>query len=163
MSGRYRLEVAVEMAADAGGGLGWPMQTCSIVSESNRPERRPAREQTIKERAQAIDVGRRGDTTLVSHRLLWGHVTGRAHDQPRLGCISRSAEPLGQAEVGDVSTPFVVDQDIRGLQIAMQHTSLVCMVDRSRDRGDQASSRPGVTREIVQALFEASPAISFIA
>ena len=56
---------------------------------------------------------------------------------------------LGQAEVGDPGRPGRVEQDVRRLDVAMQETAVVGVVqglgDLEADAGDQSASGRGST------------------
>ena len=92
----------------AGGSGGSGSRTCSSVSSDRvAPERRPAGQQRVEDRAEAVDVGRRGDRPRVAGRPARGPCTAGV---PRIGPGRvRSAvrlDPLGQPEVGDVRLPL---------------------------------------------------------
>ncbi len=65
-----------------------------------------------------------------------------------------SFDPLGQAEVGHVGVALAIQKDIRGLQVAVQDSPLMGVVDRVGDLGDHAGGRPGVFRECVQLFIQ---------
>ena len=86
----------------ARGRAGSCSSTCSSVSSGvAAAERRPAGEQLVQDRPQAVDVGRRRQPLLAAG-LLRGHVRRRADDRPGLRQAGVALDPLGQPEVGDV-------------------------------------------------------------
>ena len=70
-------------------------------------------------------------------RLLRGHVAGRADDCAGVREIAVAFDALGQAEVGDVRRAVGVEQDVAGLEVAVQDAALVGVVDGASD-GDQS-------------------------
>ncbi len=95
-------------------------------------ERRVAREHLVEHRAQGVDVGAGGDLAL-AHRLLGAHVVRRAERHAGLG----HPAPAGlagrerDAEVGDQRLA-VVQQDVLGLDVAVDHAVAVGVVERRR-------------------------------
>ena len=93
-------------------------------------ERRVAREHLVEHRAQGVDVGAGGDLAL-AHRLLGAHVVRRAERHAGLG----HPAPAGlagrerDAEVGDQRLA-VVQQDVLGLDVAVDHAVAVGVVER---------------------------------
>ena len=61
--------------------------------------------------------------------LLWRHVTGTAHDDPRLRQPAVVFNDLGQTEVGDLRLIGGVDEHVLRLQVAMQGATLMREVD----------------------------------
>ena len=94
-----------------------------------RAERRPAGQQLVEQRPQAVDVAGRPQLLGLAGGLLGRHVAGRAEDGPgaRLGRNRRSV--LGQAEVGDVRLVVRLEQDVGGLEVAVQDAVAVGVVD----------------------------------
>ena len=105
------------------------------------PERRLAGEQFVEDRAQAVNVGGGADLGTVAGGLLGGHVAGRAGDHARGRRLGAGHENLGQAEVGHVGLVVAVQEDVRGLQVAMHHALGVQMVDRPGDDAQQPHDR----------------------
>ena len=100
-------------------------------------KRRPASEQFVQNHAQAIHVRRRGHLFDLAGGLLRGHVRRCAEDFARERETAVAFHNLGQAEVGYVRLPCPIDQNVSGLQVAMQDAALVRVVDGVRDRGHQ--------------------------
>ena len=63
--------------------------------------------------------------------LLGRHVRGRAEQRAgeRAGRDRVGVDALGDAEVGDVRDAVDVEEDVRGLQVAMEHAAAVAVVD----------------------------------
>ena len=119
-------------------------------------ERSLTREQGVEDRAQAVDIGGGGDLVAQPLGLLGSHVAGRAHrrrgrDRRRLAI---GFQPLGQSEVNHVGLVVVVHQDVRRLQVAVQHSALVGVVDRGGDLRDQPGDRERLPLEACQRFLE---------
>ena len=116
-----RLEVArdlrVEPPRRLGRGLAHGVER---LGHAVAAERGLAGQQGVEDRAQAVDVGGRGDRPATPAGLLGRHVGRRAEDRARLGDLDVGLDPLGQAEVGDVRMALVVDQDVRRLEVAVE-------------------------------------------
>ncbi len=100
------------------------------VGGSNRVEHRRERrpvcrrapgEQLVKDRAEAEHVGGDGELT---GQLLRGHVR-RGAGYPPVGAVERNR----QAEVGDERFALVVEQHVGRLQVAVQESAAVRVVD----------------------------------
>ncbi len=95
----------------------------------------------------------------VARNLLGRHVRGRAADQPAR--IVRVAEPRGDAEVGEVGVVLLVQQHVRGLQVAVHDALAVCVRERAADLGEQARGGlqlPGAAIERLPQRAAAQPA-----
>ena len=95
-------------------------------------------------------------------RLLGGHVLRRAGPRPGLGHLAAGVHALGQAEVGDMGLAVTIDQDVLGLQVAMQHAALMGMVHGAGNRRQQAGRGAGVFPESGQFSLRLRPSISFM-
>ena len=117
-------------------------------------ERRPAGQQLVEDRPQAVDVGGGGQRPFRAGGLLGGHVAGRADDGARAASGSLSPlDALGQAEVGDVRLALGVEQDVGRLEVAVQDAALVGVVDRPGHRRQQPrppARVPGQTRQMLR-------------
>ena len=103
-------------------------------------ERSLARQQGVKNRAQAVDIGRRGERSPLPGCLLGAMYEGF----PRValsGSVRSRARCAGQAEVGDVRLAALVKQDVCRLEVAVQDAPLVRMVNGLGDRGHQPGRR----------------------
>ena len=106
-------------------------------------EGRSACEGRVEQRAQGIDVGRWTDGVDLPGRLLGRHVAGRAQDLPRGRQVAaatrypRCLDPLGQAEIGHPRAALAVDEDVRGLDVAMDHALPMGIFDGLGHRGHQ--------------------------
>ena len=92
--------------------------------------RRMARQHLVQHAAERVDVGARGDL-LLGGRLLGAHVVRRAERQAGLGHppAGRRAHRQRDAEVGD-HRPAVLQQDVLGLDVAVDHAVAVRVVER---------------------------------
>ena len=102
---------------------------------------RPAsREQLVEDRAEGVDVGGGGEH--VAPDLLRGSVF-RSHD-PEAGAGdrvgSRGVEDLGDAEVEELRLPPRRDQDVRRLQVPVDHQRLVGMIHGVADLQEEVQS-----------------------
>src|SRR5262249_11696024 len=75
----------------------------------------------VEDGAQAVDVGRRPDRVVVAQGLFGGHVAGRADQAAHPGQEGAAVEPAGQPEVRQPGRAVVGQQDVAGLQVAVQH------------------------------------------
>ena len=98
------------------------------------PERQPAREQLVKDHAEAPDV--RGCGELPGGRLFGRHVAGRAHDFGGAGDSNFVFQNLGQPEVGDVWCALRIKQDVARLEVAMDDAVLMSIVDSAGGGGN---------------------------
>ncbi len=96
-------------------------------------KRRPTGEHLVENRAQAVDVARRAEFAAGAGGLLGGHVGRRAENRAREREVRLGLDPFGQAEIRNMRPSVGIDQNIRGLQIAMQNAALVRVMDSSRD------------------------------
>ena len=92
-------------------------------------ERRPARQGLVEDRPERIDVGGRPDAFPAALGLLGGHVTRRAEDLSGDGPGRVGVHQLGQAEVADLGDTLRGQQDVAGLQIAVDDPRLVGRMD----------------------------------
>ena len=82
-------------------------------------ERRPSGQHLVEDRAQGVDVGGRTDLVNSPPRLLGGHVTGRAQDRAGVSQLAALLNPFGQAEVRDLGDVVRREEDVGGLQVAV--------------------------------------------
>ena len=78
---------------------------------------------------------------LVAERLLGGDVVGRAQHAP-VGGQALLGHRAGDAEVGDLGGALLVDQDVLGLDVAVDDVALVRGAERARDL-DRVGDRLG--------------------
>ena len=78
-------------------------------------------QQLVGDDADRVDVAARVD--LGAEELLGRHVAGRAHDLAHLR--QRRGIDARDAEIADLDAPVVVDQDVRGLDVAVHDALLV--------------------------------------
>src|SRR5437763_1167861 len=82
-------------------------------------------------------MGYRPDLARRPGRLLGGHVAGRPHDLAARCQPLAFLDTLGEAEVGDPGPAVAVDQDVRRLEVAVDHAPLVGVLDRLGDLPDE--------------------------
>ena len=91
-------------------------------------ERRLTMQQLVQDHAQRIDVGR-GVDRLALH-LLRRHVRGGADHAPGCGQAVFVVDQLRDAEVEDLGLAAVGDEDVVGLQVAVDDLVVVRHADR---------------------------------
>ena len=104
-------------------------------------EGRLTAEHLVQYAAEGVDV-RAAVEMPVAHRLLRAHVLGRADGHARFGqplLPVRRGEGEGDAEVGNDRMPLV-QQDVRGLDVAMDDALAMRVIERARERGRVAYS-----------------------
>jgi hypothetical protein len=99
-----------------------------------------AAQQLVEDHAQRVDVGRGGHR--LAAELLGGRVLGREQARPRprgQGGLGRvlGAQQLGDAEVQELEVPGGDDQDVRGLQVAVDHQVVMGVLHRLADAAQQ--------------------------
>ena len=126
-----------------------------------RPERRPARQQIVKDGPQRIHVGRRAEGLDLALGLFGRHVGRGAHDDPGLGLPGLALELLGQAEVGDLEDTLfqgrvglAAQQHVGRLEVAVQNAVGVGGVHGPRQGLDQLRRLQGVKGGAVKAVGE---------
>ncbi len=97
--------------------LSWPL------------ERQSTGEQFVEHNTQRVDVAARVGQMAGAAGLFGRHVCGGA-EYGGVGCERRVALQPHQAEVADVRLAALVDQDVRGLQVAVKHALGVSVVGR---------------------------------
>ena len=120
------------------------------------PERRPARQCRVEDRAKPVDVGSDRHRPLVTRRLFGRHVAGRAEDRTRLRQLTVGLDPLGQAEVGHVRLTPRVEQHVGRFQVAVEDAALVGMVDGPRYLSQSPGRLPRRVHHPVEPPIEAS-------
>jgi hypothetical protein len=111
------------------------------------PERRAAGQALVEDGAQGVDVGGGADLLRLARRLLRRHVGGGAEDGAGLRLAADVVQALGQAEVGDPQLSRLrlrigcqaasSQEDVRRLEVAVDHAGLVGGVDGAGQRLDQ--------------------------
>src|SRR5262249_41930522 len=91
------------------------------------------REQLVEDNAEAVDIRSGIDPAGLPPRLLGGHVGRRAENVAGQGHrITLVGLSFGKAEVHDVGPAFLVEQDIRRLDIAMDNAVPVSIIEGIR-------------------------------
>ena len=102
--------------------------------------RQPAGQQFVEDHAEGVDVASGVDVDRVGVDLFGTHVLEGADHLTDRGLTGGLNVGVGQArdtEVEDLGLARGVDQDVGGLQIAVDDPLLVGVVDRVRDPGEQ--------------------------
>ncbi len=120
-------------------------------------EWRTAGQHFVEDRAQRIDVGGRPDILGMSARLFGGHVAGRAHDLAQLGLTAVRFEPLGQAEIGDLGDAILGEQNVGGLQIAVDDSGVVGELDGPGERDQELGGRAAGLGRTCEPVIERAP------
>jgi hypothetical protein len=118
----------------ARGGKGWGLLRDHLGDDRLRgraEERRVARQHLVGDRPERVHVAARADLAL-AHRLLGAHVVGSAERHAGLGHpgATRLAGSQGDAEIRHQRLP-VVQQDVLGLDVAMDDAVAVGIVERA--------------------------------
>ncbi len=141
-----RAEVAREVGPDPGGGIGILGAELRDHLHGIAVERRAAGDEVVESGAQAVDVDR-GGRALVSLGLLGGHVPRRA-ERGIAGGERRIAGAGGDAEVEEDGVEVTADDDVRRLDVAMEHVARVRCAETGGDVCTPAHDRaePGGLR-----------------
>ena len=103
-----------------------------------------AGQELVEHHAQAVNVARRPDALRLAAELLRAHVGQRAHHRAGVGHPLRlGVEYKGDAEVGHDRLAARGDDDVRGLQVAVDDTQAMRGGHRQRDRPDQLAAARG--------------------
>ena len=99
--------------------------------------RAPSSEQPVQQNTEGIDIA--GGRDGFPAQLLRARALRRQEAEDRAGRIRRriTLENLGDAEVEEPWRAIRGNEDVRGLQIAMNHQMLVSVVDREADEPKQ--------------------------
>ena len=110
------------------------------VDDRNADERWSAGQQVIEDRPDGIDIAAPIHSACFPGVDLFGrHVSWRADDLSRCRQQFGALKPLGQPKIGDVQFAEFVDQHVGRLEVAMNDTFLVGVVDCICKRRDIAS------------------------
>ncbi|MEZ6197069.1 MAG: hypothetical protein R3F20_15280 [Planctomycetota bacterium] len=117
-----------------------------------------SREEGVEEETQRVDVAPRVDPVGIAQGLLGTHPGDRADEPPGTGGEARRAQlrigDAGHAEVEDARAPLLVDEDVGGLQVAVDDALLVRVLDAVRELGRErdpaAEIRPRLVRPVEQ-------------
>ena len=119
------------------GGRGSSSITC-MISIRRLPRNGPlAGEQLVEHDARAVNVGPDVDPVRLAARLLGRHVGRRAQHLPVLGHDGFLGLALGQAEVHQVRLALGIEQDVGGLDVAVDHAVAVGTVEGVANGRDQ--------------------------
>ena len=87
-----------------------------------------AREQRVEGRADAEDVGAAVDPVGEPHGLLWRHERGRAERRACAGAVGSGLVHSGDAEVEELHDAVAVEEQVRGLDVAVDDARQVVRV-----------------------------------
>ena len=154
VGGRLRVEAE---RREARGGLGWLDLTDDALhlgvprlAQHSPVEGKRTDEQLVQHDPEGVHVGSRVDVEGVRGRLFGAHVLGSAEDLSELGVQS----PLGQARSGGLRNPEIDDlrhrptvlphhEDVRWLQVPVNHAFLVGVLYAVADGKEQLETRAG--------------------
>ena len=88
-------------------------------------KRWPPRQRTVEHCAQGVDVGARPQLIDPSHCLLGSHIARRSKHLASCRQIAAVLDPLGKSEIRHTRRAGLVQQDVAGFQVAVDHTLLV--------------------------------------
>ena len=98
-------------------------------------------EDLVEENAERVDVGAEVDVPAVAPRLLRAHVRDRSLDRPDLAQHGRGihvrVRDAREAEVEDLHLARLVHDQVRRLEVPVDHAALVRMVHGARDRDEE--------------------------
>jgi hypothetical protein len=100
----------------------------------------------IEKRAQGIDVAARADRFGFAGGLFGGDVAWRPEHLSGDGNIRLVEKPFRQPEIGDARFACVINQDVRGFEIAMEHSAVVRVLNRERNSVQAGCSARGWKR-----------------
>ena len=135
-----------------------PLHLAEHLADIITLERRPAGEQAVERRAQAVDVRPRAQPVQFAARLLRAHVGRRAQraarkrlgrparrgrdERPLAALLARldPAQRLGQAPVHHQRLAVLADDDVARLDVPVQDAAAVGVVDGVADVGEPSRS-----------------------
>ncbi len=149
-----RFQVAGDVGAQHPGG-DWVVvdDLADRLGRCLTPEWRAAGQDLIQGRPQRVNVARRPDVSQAARSLLGSHVRRRADRQSAVGLIIVFLGQLRQAEVGHardqvreilgrVRIGRSLEQDVAGLQVAVEDPPFVRVLDGPGNRRDQPGCGP---------------------
>ena len=119
-------------------------------------KRRSTREQLVQDCPQPVDVGRGGDLGMMAGDLLGRHVRGGPENQTGLRQAAVAVDALGESKIGDVGNVVFVEQDVRRLQVAVQDSAEVGIMNGTGDVPDQPGDGSRVVPEPGHVALEVS-------
>ena len=124
--------------------------------------RQPVRQQLEEDHAQGVDIGASVERGRVGGDLLRAHVAQGAEQLTGLGS-ARGRQQVGGGDVGDAEVEHLglagfVDQDVAGLEVAMDDALVVGMLHRVAHLGQQFEARGRVGTARADVLIQGHPA-----
>src|SRR5438477_1662408 len=108
---------------------------------------RPPGQHLVHQRAETTEVDARAN--LLRGELLRRHVAQRAHDHSSLGrSLQRLAQQPRDAEVDEPGVAIGPDQDVPGLDVAVDHATCMGVVKGLGDFCPDLGSRPRIERSV---------------
>src|SRR5262245_64528959 len=105
--------------------------------------------QLIEHRAKSVDICRAANGCVVSHRLLWRHVTRCAQHVHTAGESTFFFYETGQSEISQMRRTVGVDKNVTRFDVAMQNAVFVRTVNGARQRSEEHTSALQSIRHLV--------------
>ncbi len=115
-------------------------------------ERRAAGDERIQRRPQRIYVRRRADRAAIARGLLGRHVAGRPDDLARAGQPTVALDCFRKPKVGYPRIAFLIEQNVARFQVAVNHATLMGILDRVGDHYHQRGCFAATQRTLIQPL-----------
>ena len=116
-------------------------------------DRWPPGQANIKNRPERVDVGDLVDGAVVGSRLLGRHVLQSAEKLVVLGQASRILLEPRHSEIGELGLLVVSQEDVGGLEVAVDDPCRVGRVDGRREGPEDLGDGPGLERSRVLEAF----------
>lgn len=116
-------------------------------------ERTASGEEFVEDDAETPDIAGDGQLTLTGDAF-GGQILGRAGQDRGAGEAAFPVLKAGEAEVGNVGLPLRVEEQVGGLQVAVQDSMLVRAMDGPGDLGQQAGRGLGIGQEARPVLVQ---------
>ncbi|MEO6800159.1 MAG: hypothetical protein ABI178_09500 [Rhodanobacter sp.] len=97
-----------------------------------------AAQQLVKDRAESVDIRRRGQVTASRGEDFRSHITRRADHRIDASQRTVDRQPPCKPEIRDQRLIGGIEHDIRRFQIAMEHAVTVGVSDRAGDQGNES-------------------------
>jgi hypothetical protein len=74
---------------------------------------------------------------VLARRLFGRHVAGRAEDRRGVREAAAALDDFRETEIREMRLALDIDENIRGLEVTVQHAALMCVMNRARDKRHQ--------------------------